>query len=264
MKTRSACLLSGLCLLLGGFSASQAGQIDASNGSNFSSAGTYTSDTGTVSHSASGSYQDGRDVSYDPNTDTYPAVEVRNYTVFDLSSASFNSLTESVISATLRLFSPTGGYDSLDASETLQIAQVTTSVSDLTGGTGTLSTTFTDLGDVVYGTAAVSGDGWIDILLNSTALTDIAAALGSGSIAFGSSVTTLNAAGTTDELLFGGSASSSDPRAGESFNNRPQLTIVTEQNSTTPPGTVPAPGALLLLSFGLFGLGIVKRRQRNV
>ncbi|MCB1752992.1 MAG: PEP-CTERM sorting domain-containing protein [Gammaproteobacteria bacterium] len=259
MKTRSACLLSGLCLLLGGFSASQAGQIDASNGSNFSSAGTYTSESGTVSHSASGSYQDGMDVTF-----LSPSQEVRNYTIFDLSSAVFDSMTESVISATLRLFGPAGSYMSPDASETLQIAQVTTSISDLAGGTGTLSNTFTDLGDIAYGTAAVTGDGWVDILLNSTALTDIAAALGSGSIAFGSSVTTLTVAGNADELIFVGSASSSDPRAGEAFTNRPQLTIVTEQNSTTPPGTVPAPGALLLLSFGLFGLGIVKRRQRIV
>jgi hypothetical protein len=176
--------------------------------------------------------------------------ELRHFFVFDLSVFP----TESLISASLLLSmpptlnNPGNGYDSPDASETLQLYDVLTPIATLTAGGSDLTAVYDDLGSgTVFGnvtvTAADNGQV-VEIVLNAAALSALDAASG-GVFAIGGAVTTL-----------------SDPPAAV------RERIFT--SSTIPPITrqlviqvVPEPGSLPLFLVGLLGLAASARFRHH-
>jgi hypothetical protein len=104
----------------------------------------------------------------------------------------------------LWLSNPFDGYSSPDATEALQIHQVSTSITTLANGTGGTAA-YTDLGDgVVYGgphSVSASDNGtYIAVPLNAT-FANIAAQNAGASIALGGALTTLSGAGA-NEFVF--------------------------------------------------------------
>lgn len=168
------------------------------------------------------------------------AVEYRNFFRFDLSA-----ITESVISATLRLFNP-----DVTGAETYEVSQYSGSVASLIGGTGGLAA-FADLGDgALLGTATVgAGDSgsFTEITLNGTALALIDAA--GSSIAFGGFLSSLGILG--NEYVFGFSGGG----------NMSETQLILE-TSGIPNVSVPEPGTLGLILGGLGMLGWRLRRRR--
>jgi PEP-CTERM motif len=167
------------------------------------------------------------------------AVEFRNFFRFDLSA-----VTESVISATLRLFNP-----DVTGAETYEVNQYSGSVASLIGGTGGLAA-FADLGDgALLGTANISvGDGgsYTEITLDGAALALIDAA--GSSIAFGGWLSSLGIGGAEYVFGFSGGGNMSET----------QLILET---SGIPTVTVPEPGTLGLILGGLGMLGWRLRRR---
>lgn len=167
------------------------------------------------------------------------ATEFRNFFKFDVSG-----ITESVISATLRLFNP-----DVTGAETYDINQYSGSIASLIAGTGGLAA-FADLGDgALLGTATIgTGDSgsFTEITLNGAALALIDAA--GSSIAFGGSVSTLGISGL--EYVFGFS--------GGLDGSHSQLLLET---SGLPTASIPEPGAMSLLLGGLGMLGWRLRRR---
>ncbi|MEO8270975.1 MAG: lectin-like protein, partial [Aureliella sp.] len=124
--------------------------------------------------------------------------QYRNYVVFDLAGVEGN-----IVGATLKLFNPSGGYVSLDDSETFSLFDVSTPVPLLTSsGFGELGI-FDDLGSgVAFGSQAVSmsDDGRVvSITLNAAGLQALSAAAG-GQVALGGALTSLS--GADLELVF--------------------------------------------------------------
>jgi hypothetical protein len=190
--------------------------------------------------------------SHDINNDNYlvgwRGAEYRNYFVFDLTSIA----TETVVSATLRLFEPAvnppefyaDGYDSGDPSETYELVQVITPAAALIPS-GILATPiYDDLGDgTVFGTRAITAadNGTnVDIALNAAAVSAIDSAI--GLFALGGHITTL-VSGFASEFAFGSTSAAS----------LRQLVIETT--------AVPEPASGALVSLGL--LAIAARRRRH-
>jgi hypothetical protein len=167
--------------------------------------------------------------------------EYRDYFRFDLSA-----MTETVISATLRLF--TG---EASGTETYEVNQYSGSIASLIAGTGGLAA-FADLGDgVALGSVTIgTADDYtfIDIALNGAALALIDAA--GSAIAFGGAVTTL---GFGDEYVFG--------FTGGGFPEDSQLILETSGIPLPPVAGVPEPGTLGLILGGLGMLGWRLRRR---
>jgi hypothetical protein len=110
---------------------------------------------------------------------------------------------ETLISAELQLFNPAGGFSSSDATETLEIREVTTPTASLIAGTGGVAA-FTDLGDgLLYGPLAVSSannGGTVTIPLGNGFAAAVLARSGSD-IALGGSLSTITR--TRNEFVFG-------------------------------------------------------------
>ena len=173
--------------------------------------------------------------------------EFHNFFVFDLSG-----ITLPILSAQLRLFHPTNGYNSPDPSETYTLFDVSTPIPTLVaGGTG-LTGVFADLGSgVSYGSGVFSAadvNSIVPIGLNAAALADLNGAAG-GLFALGGAVTSLRPnpgpfPTPVTESVFG-SASAANPR-------HLVLTLI------------PEPGTLALLGSGtLILLGCGWRRRRR-
>ncbi len=148
----------------------------------------------------------------------------RNFFRFDLTGVS-----DTVTSAILRIH--IGTYNSDDPSETYAVFDAPSLIyANLGSGTS-------------YGSREIlsSETGTADIVLNAAAIADINSALG-GLFDVGGDVTSLDAAPTTTELLFG---------------NTNQLS--TRQLILNP---IPEPASALLLSLGLTALA-AGRRHRN-
>lgn len=165
--------------------------------------------------------------------------EFRSFFVFDLSA-----VTDTVVSASLRVFNPLNGYISPDTSEIFSVFDVSTSITSLTDGSGGVSA-FSDLGTgSLYGSATINKTDTgtiIDITLNSDALVAINSA--SGLFALGGTLTSIS--GGSDQVVF---SSTSDV----GLTRELQLT------------TVPVPAAIWLFGTGLIGLiGVARRKKHN-
>lgn len=158
--------------------------------------------------------------------------EYRNWFVFDLSAYS------DISQATLRTYMIPLGYVSNDVDENWVLREISTSVTDLTDGTGGVST-FSDLGSgEIFGeVAVVAGDAgdYVEVELNSLALASMNST--DGFWAIGGALTTLN--GTPDQSIF--NQSHDDPRV--------HLVV----------NAVPVPGAIWLFGSSLLGLAGLRK-----
>jgi len=163
--------------------------------------------------------------------------EFRGFYIFDLST-----VTGPIVSATFQV--SRGVYTSGDASETVALFDVSSSLSALAALTGGV-TAFADLGSgTSYGSRAfTSADAPVtplSIALNAAALANLNAA-GAGHFALGSAIASL--LGTSDQSVFGATSSGYTTR------------LVLE----TAPASVPEPFSLLLLGSGLTAMAARKR-----
>jgi len=172
--------------------------------------------------------------------------EHRNYFVFDLSS-----VTQTILSAELRVFNPTNGFTSISSSETYALFDVSTPVSTLSasssGATGLA--VFGDLGGgTTFGTRAITtadNNTTVVTALNAAALTELNAA--SGLWAIGGAITTIGVTQGFDEYAFRFTTGSM------------QRQLVLEIEDLNP---VPEPAAFVLFGIGGIGAIVAGRRRR--
>ena len=161
-----------------------------------------------------------------------------------------SGLTGPIVSATLTLFNPAGGYSSTQASELLRIDGFSGNVATLNAG-GTVSGEYSALAaGATYGTQSVSAadDGsFINIPLDAAGIAFLNANGGSP-FAFGGYLAGIPGADTSSRYVFGGSAFVL------ADDGNTTLTIVTE--------SVPEPGTLSLVLLGLLVFLVSAKRRR--
>lgn len=170
----------------------------------------------------------------------------RAFFVFDVPSFS-----DSLLSASLRIYNPVFGYDSPDASETVTLFSYEGSVASLLDGTADVAG-YNDLGEgTVFGSALLTSasDGtWVEFTLTDAFLGAIAPT--GGRIVLGASLTSLDPTNvTSNELVFGFSDGAINPA---------ELSLTT--GSLTP---VPEPSTYALMASALLGTVVVLRRFRR-
>jgi hypothetical protein len=125
--------------------------------------------------------------------------QYRNWFVFDVPAVS-----GSITSARLELFNPSGGYSSVDGSETYTLFDVSTPIGTLTAGGSGLTGIYDDIGTgVSYGSVTVtsaSNGQLVVVNLNAAGIAALTAAQG-GQIAIGGALTSLS--GSAAQYLFG-------------------------------------------------------------
>jgi hypothetical protein len=168
------------------------------------------------------------------------------------SFAAFSGLTGPIVSATLSLFNPNGGYSSGQSSESLTIDGFSGDVATLDGG-GTVSGEYNALaaGTVFAGqTVSAASDGtFINITLNAAAIAFLNAN-SSSPFAFGGYLAGIPPSDTSSRFVFGGSAFT------VSNDGNTQLTIVTG------PATAPEPGTWLFSMLGVAAL-LIRRAGKQ-
>ena len=160
-----------------------------------------------------------------------------NYFVFDLSGVS-----GTVVSATLRLENPSGGYGSPDPAETYTIFDVTTPVATLSAsGSGAAAIDiYSDLGSgMILGSSVVSATSNGSIVQVTFSAAGLAYLQGASGrlVAIGGALTSLDTNLNTVEFLFGGTDAS----------NVRQLDIQT--TPVTQPVPEPATALMILSGF---------------
>ena len=187
-----------------------------------------TGDTTYVVTAADRGWYDGGGVHTTTNTNYLTgyngAGNYRSFFVFGIPSLPPGA---TITSAELRLGNPSNGYISVDASETLQFHQVTTSIATLIAGTGGLAA-FTDLGEgTSYTTKPVSlaDNGTTVVIPLNTAFLSSAAATAGSQIALGGRIATLTSTVDTNERMFSST--------GDTFSTQLALTVL------LPPGSAP-------------------------
>lgn len=160
-----------------------------------------------------------------------------------------------IVSATLSLYNPDGGYSSNQSSESLTIDGFSGDVATLNGG-GTVSGEYDALASgTVFGTQSVSSaddNKFLDITLNSDAIAFLNAN-SSSAFAFGGYLAGIPANDADTRFVFGGSAFV------VSNDSNTVLTLV-----TNPVSAVPEPRVALLLIAGMLGLIAANRRRSGV
>jgi hypothetical protein len=150
------------------------------------------------------------DGSHDSDNDNYiagkvgAAGELRNFFVFDLST-----IRGPIKSATLRIFHPGSGYNSVDPQETYTTFDVSTAIAELMATNVMRTDIHADLGSgSTYGSVQVtdpSNNVVVELNLNGVGLATLNSA--QGLVAIGGALTSLR--GQDDEYIFGGSDGSS-------------------------------------------------------
>jgi hypothetical protein len=181
-------------------------------------------------------------------------LEIRNFFVFDLSS-----ITDIIVGATLDLFNPTNGFLTVDSSETYEVVEVTSSITQLLAGNGGFGNAggvaiFNDLGSgTVFGLRTILTseiNQVISVELNSNAVSALNSstglfALGGHSISLSG---TTNEFGLIDDAVFAFTSSQTTTNTGRLI-----LRFA----------DVPEPTTLALFGIGLLGLGMMRRRKRT-
>jgi PEP-CTERM motif len=175
--------------------------------------------------------------------------EFRDWFIFDLTSL----VGQTILSASLALANPSGGYTSLDATENYALFDVSTSPATLALGGSGLVGIFNDLGTgTSFGSRTVSAaDNNTTVLtaFNAAGLSALNAAIG-GSFALGGAVTTLTLGGPT-EFIFG-------------FTGPASLRELRLEVEPAGVSAIPEPASLALLGTGIAGLAARRlRRRRN-
>ena len=176
----------------------------------------------------------------------------RSFFYFDLSALSgpFSSATFEAYNPGLDPVFMLSGYESPNETETLKLFDVSTSLTDLLGGTGGTGA-YNDLGDgIVFGEATVSsGDNntFVSITLNPVGLAALNLAVG-GDFIFGAALTTLSSS-TGNEHIF-------------AFTNDGILAD-TRLILDAPAGQVPEPGSLALFAGLSLLIGVRHIRLRR-
>lgn len=160
---------------------------------------------------------------------------------------------QTIVSATLTLFNPAGGYSSTHASETLTIDGFTGNVATLEGG-GTVAGEYNALASgTVFANKSVDAStdsSFVSVSLNAAAIAFLNANA-SNPFAFGGYLAGIPAADTDTRFEFGGSAFI------VSNDGNSVLTVV-----TAPAGAVPEPASVALLAAVILGLATRFRRVR--
>lgn len=177
-------------------------------------------------------------LNYRTGFDTEYGLEARSFFVFAVPTLGVN---ESVVAAELRLWNPSNGFFSEDASETFEVHHVATSPTAFIDGTAGVAG-FTDLldGPLLAGPKAVSASdnaSTVVIPLNSAALAEIESKAG-GQVAFGGSLTTL--AANQLQHIFGYTTGN--------FMTHTQLVLSTATNYSNAKIVVEQPAGTMLVS----------------
>lgn len=144
----------------------------------------------------------------DPPNDNYftghaeaEGMEFRSFFIFDLPNLPPGKKFKS---AELHLSNPSDGYVSPDATETLEIREVTTPPDELDGGTGGVAA-FADLGDgVPFGdpqTVSSADNGTTIVVPLNASFTSFADPRSGSAVALGGAITTLSAAGANEGIF---------------------------------------------------------------
>lgn len=163
-----------------------------------------------------------------------PPETVNNYFVFDL-----RGITETITSASFRLYNPPGGFATSGTSETVT----------LLSGTADLSGNFSYGGSSAYGSRAftsLDNDTFVTFDLGAKFLLQANALRGSGLIGFYGRMDSLDTATSTAEYLFFGTA-------GTPASNS-QLILT----------TVPEPATLILIAMGALTLRTSRTSRADV
>lgn len=181
--------------------------------------------------------------------------ELRSFFVFDLSAI---PITESLLSVRFRAYNPdvcepdcsyTGGYDSPDATESLELREVLTPAALVTAPSIANPTVFDDLGDgTLFGThlaSSADNGAFIEIDLNAAGIAAAQGFVGVGDFVLGGSLASLTSSFGTTEVVFG----LTDPAGLGPYTRELVITYT------------PEPGTALLLGLGLLGLGLQRRRH---
>lgn len=180
--------------------------------------------------------------------------ELRSFFVFDLSAI---PVTETLLSVRFRAYNPdvcepdcsyTGGYDSPDLSESLELREVLTPAAVVTAPSVANPTVFNDLGDgTLFGSylaSSADNGAFIEIELNAAGIAAAQGFAGVGEFVLGGSLSSLTSAFGTTEVVFG----LTDPAGLGPYTRELVITYT------------PEPGTAALLALGLVGLAV---RRRN-
>jgi hypothetical protein len=182
--------------------------------------------------------------------------EFRNFFVFDVSGLPAG---ETILSATLRLYSPavgepdvtyTGGYDSPDASETYEVREILLPSAVVTAPSVLNPGVYAAIGlGALFGshTATASDNGQlIDISLDAAGIAALDAAV--AEFVLGGLVSSLSSVNGVEEFVFG-HTDPIDALPGSPYTRQLIVTVT------------PDPGTAALLGLGLAALALVRRRR---
>ncbi len=206
--------------------------------SSFANAGLITiNSTDTGWYASNGSHSPG-------NNNYYVHGSVNDFFIFDLAS-----ISENIVSATLRIWNPNNGFTSDDISEIFQIWDVDTNIASIVAGTGGVAAYNDFMSGVKYSETTVnlaSNGSYVELNLNSSALAAMNSA--SGLFAFGGTLSTSRDGGY--DRLFGYTG----------FGAGGVNAVHLELNTTV---DVPEPSTLAIFALGMIGLASRRFKKQS-